>query len=204
MAIKHEQTTPRRTTQTITTSIPSRRQKLTTGQLQARPTRQFALESAPSRLRRLRNVHWLVLVGVGMLIALVLWMMGSAVLAWGMQRYYDVRYGNPRTYQVDQVVGQDGDSLAHPSHFIAINEHQQVVVIELKAGDPAQAVIYTAPIHNDNGEAPVTLEFRDVTGDGKLDMIVHIHTLPQEQVVVFVNTGEQFRPLRSTDHASSL
>jgi hypothetical protein len=101
---------------------------------------------------------------------------------------------------VDQVVGQGGDSPAHPSHFIAINKYHQAIIIEFKAGDPAQAITYATPIYNDNGEAPVTLEFRDVTGDGKLDMIIHIHLLTREQIVVFINTGAQFRPANGNDH----
>jgi hypothetical protein len=132
--------------------------------------------------------------------ALILGGGGAAVLAWGIQRYYDFRYGNPRTYQVDQVVGQGGDSPASPSHFIALNENHQAIVIELRAGDPTKAITYTTAIYNDNGEAPVTLEFHDVTGDGKVDMIIQIHSLNQEQITVFINNGEQFRPATNDDH----
>jgi hypothetical protein len=190
----------RRSTQAVTTPVPPRRQKLTTQNLQARPTRNFAHEPKPSKLYKLKNMHWLFLVGLGMMAALILWIIGSAALAWGIQRYYDFHYGNPRTSQVDQVVGQGGDSPAHPSHFIAINENHQAVVIELKAGDPAQAITYTTAIYNDNGQAPVTLEFRDVTGDGKPDMIIHIHLLAQDdQIAVFINNGTQFVPANNND-----
>jgi hypothetical protein len=190
----------RRTTQAVTTSVPPRRQKLMTKQLQARPTRKIAPEPVPSTLHKLKNMHWLFLIGLGMMAALILWVIGSAVLAWGIQRYYDFRYGNPRTYQVDQVVGQGGDSPASPSHFIALNENHQAIVIELRAGDPTKAITYTTAIYNDNGEAPVTLEFRDVTGDGKVDMIIYIHSLNQEQITVFINNGEQFVPATNNDH----
>lgn len=199
--VRHSPVFPiRRTTQAMTTPVPPRRQKLATKQLQARPTRKIAPEPAPGKLHRLKNMHWLFLVGLGMMTALILWIIGSAVLAWGIQRYYDFRYGNPRTSQLDQVVGQGGDSPAHPSHFIAINQNHQAVVIELRAGDPTKAITYTTPIYNDNGEAPVTLEFRDVTGDRKVDMIIHIHALSQEQIAVFINNGEQFVPATNNDH----
>lgn len=190
----------RRTTQAMMTPVPPRRQKLMTRQLQARPTRKIAPEPAPSKVHNLKNMHWLFLIGLGMMAALILWIIGSAVLAWGIQRYNDFRYGNPRTYQVDQVVGQGGDSPAHPSHFIAINENHQAIIIELRANDPAKAITYTTAIYNDNGEAPITLEFRDVTGDGKIDMIIHIHSLSQEQVAVFINHGDQFIPANNNDH----
>ncbi|HLI89051.1 MAG TPA: hypothetical protein VKV37_10220 [Ktedonobacteraceae bacterium] len=149
-----------------------------------------------------RNVHWLLLVGLGMMAMLVLWVTGSWVLAWGRDRYYDIRYGYPRTYQTDAVVGHGGDSPQHPSHFIAINMNREAIIIELMAGNPAKSVVYTAPVYiaGQNGNlAPVTLEFRDVTGDKKVDMIVHIHLQNQDQYYVFVNDGSKFRPSNGND-----
>jgi len=181
-------------------ALPPQRQKITTGQVQSRPTRKADQEPQPAKSHRPRQMHWLFYVGLGMMAVLALWVAGNAVVTWGKQLSNDIRYGTPRTYQVDQVVGQGGDSPAHPSHFIAINENHQAIIIELKAGDPAQAITYTTPIHNDNGEAPVTLAFRDITGDGKLDMIIHIQLLTREQIVVFINTGTQFRPANGNDH----
>jgi len=199
--VRHSPAFPiRHTTQPTVTPIPPRRQKIMTRQLQPRPTRKIAQEPRPSKLRKLMNMHWLFLVGLGMMMALILWVIGTAVLVWGTQRYYDFRYGTPRTYQVDQVVGHGGDSPAHPSHFIAINVNRQAVVIELRAGDPTKAITYTTPIYNDNGEAPVILEFRDITGDRKLDMIMYIRLVTREQIVVFINNGEQFIPAKGNDH----
>ena len=136
-----------------------------------------------------------------MIILVIVWVLGSAVLAWGTQRYNDLRYGTPRTYQTDAVVGHD-DSAKNPSHFIAMNLNRQAVVIEFMGGDPAKAVTYLAPVFiagNDGELAPITLEFRDVTGDGKLDMLVHIHLSGQDQISVFVNAGNKFRPSSGTD-----
>lgn len=148
-----------------------------------------------------RKVHWLLPAGVGMVAMLVLWVVGSSVLAWGTQRYNDYRYGNPRTYQVDQVVGHGGDSTAHPSHFIAINLNHQAVVIELMAGDPGKSVSYVAPVYivGDDGLAPITVDFKDVNGDTKADMIVTIHLTNQNQVYVFINDGTKFRPSNAND-----
>ena len=42
----------------------------------------------------------------------------------------------------------------------------------------------------------MTLSFKDVNGDGKLDMLVHI----QDQTFVFLNDGTQFRPLKPGEH----
>ena len=149
------------------------------------------------------KVHWLLPLGIGMIAMLVLWELGSIALAWGMARYDDIRYGNPRTYQTNAVVGHGGDSAAHPSHFIAINLNRQAIVVEFPAGNPAGAESYIVPYYilGSGGDGvPVTLEFRDVTGDGKLDMIIHIHLQSQDQTFVFVNDGTKFRPANSKDN----
>lgn len=152
-----------------------------------------------------RHVHWLLPLGIGMIAMLLLWVVGSSVLAWGLDRYDDLRYGYPRTYQIDAVVGH-GDNTQHPSHFMAINLHGQAIVIEFPAGNPQHAMSYVVPyfIRQQGGGqggdlTPVTVEFRDVTGDGKPDMLVHILFRTQVQTFVFINTGTKFRPPTSSD-----
>ena len=196
---------PSRITNSSTQGVPhpSRRQSGGTREIprttqQRLPTRSQAMPEKPVGNK---NVHWLLPVGIGMVAMLVLWVLGSSVLAWGMQRYNDVRYGYPRTYQIDAVVGHN-DSRQKPSHFIAINLNRQAVITEYMGGDPAKQVSYVAPVYiaGQNGDlAPITLEFRDVTGDGKLDMIIHIHLPDQDQVSVFVNDGTKFRPSNGSD-----
>jgi len=68
------------------------------------------------------------------------------------------------------------------------------VIIELPGGDSTHARIYNGPTLFVNGQdlTPVTGEFRDVIGDGKPDMIVHI----QDQRLVYINDGTQIRPLQ--------
>ncbi len=151
--------------------------------------------------RRNSSVHWLLPVGIGMVAMLVLWVFGSLAIAWGQQRYQDITYGRPRTYQTDAVVGHN-DSLQHPSHFIAINYNRQAIVTEWQGGDPAKSVVYVVPYYivGDNSElTPVTVELRDVTGDKKPDLIIHIHLSTQDQTFVFVNDGKKFRPPLASD-----
>lgn len=193
---------PQVTPTTPTPAVPRRQQALTTRQLPPGSTQKVVpppkmKAPGPNLTTWLRDKHWLFLIGLGMLSAILLWLIGSAVLSWGTQRYYDIRYGNPRTYQVDMVVGQGGDSPAHPSHFIAMNLNNQVVVIELKAGNPQKIVSYTVPITVKGGsQSPVTISFKDVNGDGKLDMIIDIHGSEADQLSYFINdpTQDQFRP----------
>ncbi len=100
-------------------------------------------------------------------------------------------YGNPLTYQTDQVVGH-GDSTDHPTHFIAINLNSRITIIEIPGGDTSHARIYSGPtLYSDNGNSiPVTLEFKDVNGDGKVDMIVHIG----DKRIIYLNDGTEFKP----------
>jgi hypothetical protein len=128
----------------------------------------------------------------------------SSALAWTNQIYNNIHYGTPRTFQTDAAVGHGSDSKAHPSHFIAINENRQAIVIEFMAGNPAKSEIYVAPVTivgNGGDLAPVTVEFKDVTGDGKPDMIIHIKMPNQaDQLSIFVNDGTKFRPSNGTDN----
>ena len=173
--------------------------------IQTKPTTRGTtkLQPAPKKNVLEGNVHWLLPLGIGMIAMLVLWELGSLLLAWGLARYDDVRYGNPRTYQADAVVGHGGDSPAHPSHFIAVNLNRQAIVVEFPAGSQSGALSYVVPYYilGPGGDlTPITLEFRDVTGDGKLDMIIHIHLQSQDQTFVFVNDGTKFRPPNAKDH----
>jgi len=148
-------------------------------------------------------VHWLLPLGIGMIAMLVLWELGSFTLAWGLARYDDIRYGNPRTYQTNAVVGHGNDSPLHPTHFIAINLNRQAIVVEFPAGNPSGAQSYVVPYYilGQGGDlTPITLEFRDVTADSKPDMIIHIHLQTQDQTFVFVNDANKFRPPTSKDN----
>lgn len=188
-----------------TSAIPPRRQQV---QVQTKnvPMRPAPRPTPPAKKKSSEehshfNVHWLLPVGVTMVILVILWMVGSAALAWGHQRLDDLQYGNPRTFQIDKAVGHD-DSLKTPSHFIALNLHSQIIVVEFMGGNPQKAINYVTPVFiagSNSDQAPVTLEFRDANGDGKLDMLVHIHLSGQDQVSVFINDGKKFRPSNTSD-----
>jgi len=106
-------------------------------------------------------------------------------------------YGYPRTFQMNAVVGH-ADSAESPSHFIAINLNRRIEIIEFPGGDPTTARVFLGPtLVGDSQElTPITLSFKDVTGNGKLDMLIHI----QDQIIVMVNDNGTFRPAKQTDH----
>jgi hypothetical protein len=146
--------------------------------------------AAPPRRRR-RAYHPLVYLGVGMVASVVcpmdfLWIHGI---------WMNVQYGYPRSFQVDARVGHNDDIT--PSHFSALNLAGHLSIVEYPGGDASKALVYVGPVlFTDNqGETPITLEFRDVTGDGKPDMLIHVG----DMTIVFVNDGARFRPQRLGD-----
>lgn len=159
---------------------------------QRRPSGQVRPQRS-SMLSWLRNAHPLLYLGIGMLGMLALWQFGNIVYNWVQVTRDDWTYQRPRTFQIDQVVGHN-DGVSNPSHFIALNLHSQVEIIELPGGDPSKSRIYLGPtIYGDASDlVPVTLTFKDVTLDGKLDMLVHFG----DKVIVFINTGSGFRPMK--------
>jgi hypothetical protein len=144
---------------------------------------------------RIRNLlghgHPLLYLGLGMLGMLVLWMVLISVVGWFNTTLDDLRYGRPRTFQIDAVVGHN-DSAASPSHFIAINLNGRIEIIELPGGDASHARIYIGPqlYGAGNNLVPVTLSFVDVNGNKKPDMIAQF----QGSELVFINDNGGFRP----------
>jgi hypothetical protein len=140
-------------------------------------------------LPRRSRLHTLVFVGLALLIGLVGYVVLGSIFTWVTNAENHWQYGYPRTAQYDEVVGHH-DSAAHPSHFIALNDQGLVYVIELPGGDASHARIYLAGalLGPDADLVPVTLAFRDVNGDGKLDMIVMAGTVQY----VFLNEQGQF------------
>lgn len=148
----------------------------------------------PARYRR-RSPWPAVIIGMLMMIGLVIGF--SSLASWWQMRQDDATYGRPRTYQVNAVVGQN-DGVNDPSHFIFLNLNSHVVIVEFPGGDPTHAITYTGPtLFGDGGNlVPVTGEFKDVNGDKRPDMLVHV----QDQTIVFINDGTKFRPLQPGEH----
>lgn len=146
------------------------------------------------------RLHWLVFVGLALFIMVIGYWLFTLAANWWTNTQNTWRYGYPRTYQCDAVVGHEHDSQANPSHFIALNLNGKVEVIEVPASDASHAKIYVGPtlLGTNASLAPVTLSFADVTGDGKLDLLIHV----QGGTFVFINTGSAFRPATPADHVS--
>src|SRR2546421_326858 len=70
-----------------------------------------------------RRLHWLVYVGVILLVMLIGWVVLSVSTGWWQIEQDDLHYGRPRTFQIDAIVGHN-DAVT-PTHFLAMNLHRR-------------------------------------------------------------------------------
>jgi len=182
----------------IHTTVPPRRSAQAATRTRARYIDEVDIpETKQYRQRHMLRIHALVYLGIGMLVMLALWVVLLMVSSWWQVHQNDATYGRPRTYQFDGVFGHS-DSAANPTHIIIVNLNRHIIVIELPGGDPTHARIYSGPTLFGDGQdlTPATGKAIDVNGDGKLDLVLYI----QDQRIVFINDGTQFRPLHQGEH----
>jgi len=169
--------------------VPKRRQS----QLPpSAPTRDHIQDDEEQPAKQKRKVHWLVFLGLGMVVMLLGWYALSSLGTWWQMHQDDSAYGNPRTFQTDAVLGHS-DSSTSPTHFIAVNLNGNIIVIELPGGDTGKARSYAiTSLPGNTGNPPVKLIFQDINRDGKLDMAVQIGDPGQVVTVILFNSGTQF------------
>ena len=188
------------------TSVPPRRSATQTNIPAIQPNRPRVARTDDIPMRRDgghlnsgqgRRVHWILFIGLAMFIMVLGWVAFSALANWWQVTQDDWHYGRPRTFQTDAVVGHN-DSPDNPSHFIAINLNRHIMIFEIPGGDESKTKVYYGPTLLGDGQdlTPVTLTFKDVNGDGKLDMIVNI----QDTHFVFINEKGSFRPARAGEN----
>jgi hypothetical protein len=150
-----------------------------------------AITSSGAYVQRSARRFPLVAILVGVVLTIVLFMSLTALVSWWHTYQDDLHYGYPRTFQLDAVVGHD-DSASHPTHFIFLNLNSHVEIIEIPGGDATHTRVFIGPVLFGNGQnlTPVTGEIRDVNGDGKPDLIVHI----LNEQIVYLNNGTTFVP----------
>ena len=123
-------------------------------------------------------------VGVCLVLAIVF--VVQIIIPFCTNKLNDFKYGNPRTATYDVNVSHG--TLQQPlSHFIALNMQGQAQVIECPAENCEHAIIYTAQNLYDSG-IPVTLEFKDLANNGKLDLVI----IMEGKADVIMNNGKQF------------
>ena len=141
-----------------------------------------------------RQPRFLLPVGLGMILMLLVVIAGSVVLGWMQTASDDLRYGRPRTFQMDAFVGHETGST--PSHFIALNLQGQIEIIEIPGGDATHARMYIGPrIYGPGADlVPVTLRFVASAQPHHPDMLIVF----QNTQVVFHNVNGTFAPATHT------
>src|SRR5260370_23032748 len=138
---------------------------------------------------------FVIWVCLGLLVMIIGWWLLSWVANWWQGVQDNWKYGNPRTFQADQYMGL-GDSPAHPDHFIALNLHGVIEVLQINPVDSKRDAMYVLS-KVDNDSVPATLSFRDVEGNGKTDVIVTIgDTTPFS--IVMLNDGKTLQRTQPT------
>jgi hypothetical protein len=148
---------------------------------------------APPQPRRKVQPHWLLYVAIALFLLLFGYIGLTDFSNWWQGHQDDATYGMPRTYQTDAVVGHNGDSKTHPSHFQAENLKGEIIVIEFPAGDITKARSYRiTTIPGNDATVPAKVVFQDTRNSGKLDMVVIIGDPGSQVTITLYNDGTQF------------
>ena len=141
----------------------------------------------------MRRPSWVLLFVAGMVLATGLVLGGQLIGAWWGNTWNTLHYGYPRTYQADAFVGDEMGKT--PSHFIALNLHDQIEILEFPGGDATHVRIYQGPrLYGPNADlVPVTLRFVRGTNPKYPDMLVQF----QGMHVLFRNIHGTFQLVNS-------
>ena len=143
--------------------------------------------SSPVMPRRLNAVAYAVTLVLAVLAV-------YAVVSLAMGKLHvvvdDLRYGRPRTTQLNGFVGHDETS-GQPTHLMAINLNRQVIIVELPGGDPAKARSIAGPylFGADEDLTPVVLSLHDADRDGQVDLLLDV----RRELLVYLNKDGAFR-----------
>jgi len=155
------------------------------------------LPSGTVRMREHRPSMWnhpLLTALLGAIAVLIAYQLLAGAMFWARVKVDDLRYGYPRSYQLDGFVGF-GESNGTPTHFVALNLHRQIVVLVTSGDDPSHTITLKGPylFGSDEEYSPVTLRLVDVNGDGYPDVVLGV----DHQQVVWIDQPRQgsFRPI---------
>ena len=131
---------------------------------------------------------WLISLVLGIITAMVLLWALQMLIHFGQTVADDLRYGRPRTTNVDHLVGHERGKT--PSHFTAINLDGQIYIIEIPGGNPGASHLLVGPrLIGDGAELVlVTLSF---VGDPQHPDLLIIAAGTQTR---FRNTGRTYEP----------
>ncbi|QBD74832.1 hypothetical protein EPA93_02010 [Ktedonosporobacter rubrisoli] len=194
--LQHKARTKRIATEITADPLPAESARTCSPRSARRPTYEDkSRQSLLSRLRipggeRIAKPQRSLAFMLGMLMTLLLLLLSLPILAWSHTLWNDLHYGRPRTFQIDAFVGHETGK--EPSHFIALNLHGRLEVIELPGGDAAHARIYAGPqLSGPSADlVPVTLQFVSTAHSRQPNMIMHFG----DGQLIFYNDQGSYHP----------
>jgi hypothetical protein len=163
----------------------------------SRPTKHSRRVTLPGEMRQALSSWWAAALTYLLLLVLG-YLLLTPVFAWGQRRLDDLRYGFPRSTQLDGLVGHD-EAGGEPTHVIALNLRGQVSILELPGGDPAKTRAIVGPylVGADGPYVVPRLSLGDVNGDGQPDLLLQV----REEIVVYINENGTFRLMTPAERA---
>lgn len=165
-------------------------------QMRSTSTRVVSQASAVNRARPVSivppaiSLHSVAYIVTVILALLAVYAVIGGLAAWGRVKLDDLRYGSPRTFHLDALVGHN-DGTGTPTHLVAMNLNRQVIIMELPGGDASKVRTLTGPylFGANEDKTPVLLRLEDLNRDGAQDLVVSI----KNEEIVYVNREGQFQ-----------
>ena len=141
---------------------------------------------------------WRTTALVYLLLLILGYLLITPVIGWGQRRLDDLRYGFPRTTQLDGFVGH-GEEGGTPTHLFALNLRRQVSILEIPGGDTGQVRVLAGPylVGADGEYVTPHLSLEDMNGDGQADLLLQV----REEIVVYINDNGSFRLITPAERA---
>jgi hypothetical protein len=135
------------------------------------------------------NLSLIAYLVTAALALLALYLLLSTAITWGRIKIDDVRYGRPRTFQLEAFVGHHEEQ-GLPTRMIAMNMNRQIVVMVIPGGDASKVHTLKGPYLFGHGEdlTPATLRLDDVNADDNVDLLLQV----KDEEIVYINRNSSF------------
>lgn len=136
------------------------------------------------------SLHSFAYIVTVVLALLAVYAVMGNIVAWGQVKIDDLRYGNPRTFHLDAVVGHN-DGNGTPTHLVAMNMNRQVIILEMPGGDASKIRTLVGPylFGANEDKTPILMRLEDLNQDGSQDLIVSI----KNEEIVYLNRDGEFK-----------
>jgi len=163
----------------------------------SRPLKLSRRIALPGGVRPAPSSWWTTAL-IYLLLLVLGYLLITPIIGWSQRRLDDIRYGFPRTTQIDGFVGH-GEEGGMPTHLIALNLDRQVSILELPGGDTGKVQVLIGPylVGADGENVTPYLSLQDMNDDGQVDLLLQV----REEIVVYINDNGSFRFITPAERA---